>query len=252
LATESNLAIGAYLLTLKGTGLWGGKRDLLEQAGLPYHRTFEAILSSCLSGPRAAELTGTDLLSSPFPALPQAVRSKGYLALHPYHSRISGYQKAAQAISGEKIKWSANAQNPDEKNSKRPMDASVQENIDYSINKAAKKYNLPPNLIKGIIKAESDFQVSAESPSGARGLMQLMPGTAEELGVTDPFDIDQNIDGGTRYLRNMLDLFDGDLRKALAAYNAGPGTVSRNKGNVPYEETRLYVERVLKFASQIA
>ena len=252
MAIESNLTIGAYLLALKGTGLWGGKWDLLEQASLPYHRAFEAILSSCLSGPRAAELTGADPLSSPFRALPQAVRSKGYFGLHVYHSRVSGYQKAAQAISGKKIKWSASAHNPDEKNSERPIDAPVQENIEYSINKAAKKYNLPPNLIKGIIKAESNFQVSAESPSGARGLMQLMPGTAEELGVTDPFDIDQNIDGGTRYLRNVLDLFDGDLGKALAAYNAGPGTVSRNRGNVPYEETRLYVERVLKFASQIA
>jgi hypothetical protein len=252
LALESNLTIGAYLLTLKGIGLWGRKWDLLEQASLPHHRTFGAILSSCLSGPKAAELSGADPLSSPFPALPHAVRSKGCLGLHLYHSSLSEYGKSAQAIYGKEIEWSESAHNPDEKNSERPIDTSVQEDIDSSITKAAKKYNLPPNLIKGIIKAESDFQVSAESPSGARGLMQLMPGTAEELGVTDLFDIDQNIDGGTRYLRNMLDLFHGDLEKALAAYNAGPGTVSRNKGNVPYEETRLYVERVLKFASQIA
>jgi soluble lytic murein transglycosylase-like protein len=78
--------------------------------------------------------------------------------------------------------------------------------------------------------------------------MQLMPETAAELGVSDPFDIRQNIDGGARYLRRMLDRFDGDLRLALSAYNAGPGAVEKYAGEVPYAETRSYVERVLRFA----
>lgn len=122
--------------------------------------------------------------------------------------------------------------------------------IEKSIQKAASKYNLSPGLIKGVIRAESNFQVDAVSRAGAQGLMQLMPATAEELGVTKPFDIDQNIDGGSRYLRKMLDSFGGDVKLALAAYNAGPGTVRKYAGNVPYQETLQYVNRVLRFSEQ--
>ena len=82
--------------------------------------------------------------------------------------------------------------------------------------------------------------------------MQLMPATARELGVTDCFDINQNIDGGTKYLRRMLDQFGGNIKKALAAYNAGPGTVIKYNGRVPYPETRQYVKRVLRFTGQSA
>jgi soluble lytic murein transglycosylase-like protein len=124
--------------------------------------------------------------------------------------------------------------------------------IEKSVRKAARKYNLPPALIKGIIKAESNFQVGAVSRAGAQGLMQLMPGTARELGVINPFDIEQNIDGGSRYLKKMLDSFDGDVRLALAAYNAGPGTVRKYDGDVPYQETRHYINRVLKYSGQTA
>lgn len=122
--------------------------------------------------------------------------------------------------------------------------------IEESIQKAAAKYSLPPGLIRAVIRAESNFQVDAVSRAGARGLMQLMPATARELGVTDSFDINQNIDGGAKYLRRMLDQFGGNVRKALAAYNAGPGTVMKYNGRVPYPETRQYVKRVLRFTSQ--
>jgi len=114
-----------------------------------------------------------------------------------------------------------------------------------SIRQAAATYNLPEKLIASVIRAESGFQPDAVSPAGAQGLMQLMPATARELGVMDPFDVHQNIDGGARYLRQMMDRFDGDLKVALAAYNAGPGTVERYDGDVPYRETRDYVKRVL-------
>lgn len=118
-----------------------------------------------------------------------------------------------------------------------------------SIKSAAKKYNLSEKLIASVIRAESNFQVDAVSPAGAQGLMQLMPATAKELGVDDPFDVRQNIDGGAGYLRQMLDRFGGDVRLALAAYNAGPGTVEKYNGNVPYRETQNYIERVLKGVS---
>ncbi len=117
--------------------------------------------------------------------------------------------------------------------------------ITRGIHAAAGRYGLSPQLIEGVIRAESGFRPDAVSPAGAQGLMQLMPATARELGVNDPFDIAQNIDGGARYLRQMLDRFEGDLPTALAAYNAGPGTVARYNGDVPYPETRRYVQRIL-------
>ena len=125
--------------------------------------------------------------------------------------------------------------------------------IKTSILKAAQKYDLPVNLIKSVIRAESNFQIKAVSHAGAQGLMQLMPATARELGVKNPFNIEQNIDGGARYLRKMLDSFGGDLKLALAAYNAGPEAVIKYGGKIPpYRETQQYVNRVLRFTRQMA
>lgn len=120
--------------------------------------------------------------------------------------------------------------------------------VEKSVQQAAAKYNLSPQLIRSVIRAESNFRADAVSPAGAKGLMQLMPETAKELGVANPFDIQQNIDGGSRYLRQMLDRFGGDLKRALAAYNAGPGAVEQFNGDVPFAETRQYVQRVLRYA----
>jgi len=119
--------------------------------------------------------------------------------------------------------------------------------IEAAISRAADTHGLPRELITSVIRAESGFETTAVSRAGAQGLMQLMPGTARELGVTNPFDIQENIDAGARYLKKMLRLFSGNLEKALAAYNAGPGTVNRFAGQVPYTETRDYVSRVLSF-----
>lgn len=118
------------------------------------------------------------------------------------------------------------------------------------IDAAAEKYRLDPALLRGLIRAESNFNPSAGSPAGAQGLTQLMPATARSLGVTNPLDPAQAIDGGARYLRQQLDRFGGDERLALAAYNAGPGAVQRFGGVPPYAETRTYVERVLGYAAQ--
>jgi soluble lytic murein transglycosylase-like protein len=99
--------------------------------------------------------------------------------------------------------------------------------------------------VKAVIRVESCFDVQAVSRVGARGLMQLMPATASELGVKNAFDAEQNIEGGVRYLRKMLERFDNDTEMAVAAYNAGPQAVARHRGVPPYEETQRYVKRVL-------
>jgi soluble lytic murein transglycosylase-like protein len=118
------------------------------------------------------------------------------------------------------------------------------------IDAAAAKYGLDPALLRGLIRQESNFDPNAGSPAGAQGLCQLMPGTAAALGCTNVHDPAQNIDAGARYLRQQLDAFGGDVAKALAAYNAGPGAVQRYGGVPPYAETQNYVRQVQAYAAQ--
>ena len=121
-----------------------------------------------------------------------------------------------------------------------PVNATLNE----LIQSAAQKYHVDPKLVMAVAETESGGNQSAVSPAGAIGVMQLMPGTAAALGV-DPYDERQNIEGGAKYLHEMLDTFDGDVRKAVAAYNAGPQAVRKYNGVPPYRETQNYVSKVL-------
>jgi len=119
--------------------------------------------------------------------------------------------------------------------------------LDPIFDAAGRRYNLPPNLIKAVAKTESNFRPDATSKVGAMGIMQLMPGTARYLGVVDPYDPEQNIMGGAKYLREMLDKYNGDLQLALAAYNAGPGTISKNGGVPLQSQLSGYIPKVLGY-----
>jgi len=115
------------------------------------------------------------------------------------------------------------------------------------ITAAAERYKVDTALIKAVIRAESDFVPSATSPKGAQGLMQLMPATARLHGVLSAYDPEDNVEGGVRHLRLLLDRYGGNVRLALAAYNAGAGAVDRHGGVPPYPETWQYLERVMRF-----
>ena len=241
MALGTCLTISDYLGMRQGADVRDRERGLIEGANLLRHKDFGVLLSSCLK--ETTGLTAADYLENPI--LARSVGIKKYLE--------ASFEMDLRNISSslEKLVEPTDplvTQNWDENKLEKPGDNPALEAIERSINKAARKYDLAPDLIRGVIQAESDFQVRAESSAGAMGLMQLMPATAKDLGVKDPYDIEQNIDGGTRYLRSMLDRFGSDLKKALAAYNAGPGTVERYGGRVPYQETRQYVERVLEYS----
>jgi soluble lytic murein transglycosylase-like protein len=125
-------------------------------------------------------------------------------------------------------------------------EASVSK-YDHLIRAASRKYSLDPALVKAVIHAESRFDPQAVSPKGAMGLMQLCPVTVKELKISDPFNPKYNIYGGVRYLRELLDTFDGNKHLALAAYNAGPNRVHRHRGIPPYKDTKKYLTRVLRY-----
>lgn len=127
----------------------------------------------------------------------------------------------------------------------RQAGSSPAPDLNQVVTSASATYHLDPDLVNSVIHAESGFNSRAVSRKGAQGLMQLMPGTAVRLGVTNPFDPEANVGGGTRYLRQLLERYNFDLVKALAAYNAGPTKVEQYRGVPPYRETRAYVARIV-------
>ena len=151
----------------------------------------------------------------------------------PRDARYEWHPTARQEVSHRQVS----------RKSPKPAPA---DHFDRLILRSARDHRLEPALVKAVIRAESNFQPTAVSRAGAQGLMQLMPQTAAALGVENPFHPAENVDGGTRYLREMLDRY-GDLKHALAAYNAGPKAVDRYRGIPPYPETLDYVSRVLNY-----
>ena len=121
---------------------------------------------------------------------------------------------------------------------------------DHLIREAAERHRVDAALIKAVMHTESAFDPLAISPAGAQGLMQLMPALAEEMGVADVFDPRQNIMGGAKYLRQLLDATNGNVPLALASYNAGPGNVARYKGIPPFKETRDYVKKITRLLAR--
>ncbi len=124
------------------------------------------------------------------------------------------------------------------------IDQANREKIEQMIREVSARYRVDPALVRAVMQTESNWNSSAVSRKGALGLMQLIPGTAQQLGVHNAFDPKQNLDGGVRYLHTLLERYNGDLDKALAAYNAGPGAVDRAGGIPRYRETRNYVQKV--------
>ncbi|NLP35102.1 MAG: lytic transglycosylase domain-containing protein [Clostridiales bacterium] len=146
------------------------------------------------------------------------------------------------------IAGSERARNADNKSFSSYMKET--KSLDNIFEQAAKKYNVPVNLLKAIGKAESNFNPDAVSRAGAQGVMQLMPATAASLGVKDSFDPEQNIMGGAKYISQLLKKYDGNTKLALAAYNAGMGNVKKYGGIPPFKETQNYVVKVMKYMDQ--
>jgi soluble lytic murein transglycosylase-like protein len=121
---------------------------------------------------------------------------------------------------------------------------TTQQEIDSAIDQAAARHNVDPNLVRAVVKVESNFNPNAVSRKGAMGLMQLMPSTARSLKVKNPFDPEQNVDAGVRHLKRLLESYGGDVKLTLAAYNAGAGAVARSAGVPHYLETQNYVRRI--------
>ncbi|MEK7263948.1 MAG: transglycosylase SLT domain-containing protein [Bacteroidota bacterium] len=180
------------------------------------------------------QITGDELPSAPMRSVQQNILPPENIQVAPKKAELESEFKPVQPVSRVL---------PGEAKTLRER---VDE-FDEVITDAAKKYSLDENLIKAVIAAESRGNTAAQSPKNAKGIMQLIDSTATEMGVTNIWDPRENIFGGAKYLRTMLDKFDGDVPLAVASYNAGPGAVKKHNGIPPYKETQKYVQRVLNF-----
>ncbi|MEN6313510.1 MAG: lytic transglycosylase domain-containing protein [Clostridiaceae bacterium] len=187
---------------------------------------FEQYLNNVVSASGASAASGTSASSGSYSSINAAAATTGTTNIS------DALQRALISLSTNKYNTITDK-------------VKINELIEESISESSQKYHVDADLIRAVIKQESNYNPYAVSSAGAQGLMQLMPGTADSLGVENPWDISENIDGGTRYLRDQLVAFDGNLELALAAYNAGPGSIAKYNGIPPYTETQLYVKKVL-------
>ena len=160
------------------------------------------------------------------------------------------FEMMEKMVTGETTEAGSAVTSPYTFGSRSGSGAAVSGDFASLINAAAEKYDVDAELINAVIKAESNYNAAALSSAGAGGLMQLMPGTAEDLGVSDPYNIEQNIQGGAQYLSEQLQTFGGDLSLALAAYNAGPNAVKSHGGVPPFQETKDFIDKVLTYYSR--
>jgi soluble lytic murein transglycosylase-like protein len=171
------------------------------------------------------------------PPTPSAMRAARTAA-----AEVASYV-ASQPRTGEGLLGASASTDPNYRQIARGYQVSAA-SIDSAIEEAAARHNVDPNLVRAIIKVESNFNPQAVSRKGAMGLMQLMPTTARQLNLSNPFDPRQNVDAGVRHLKVLLNNYDGDLKLTLAAYNAGQGAVARSNGVPRYRETQTYVKRI--------
>ena len=174
------------------------------------------------------------------PASPNAMRSAQAIA-----SQVSSYIDSRPRLdsAAKKVKGQLAAQDPNYSRAAGNRSVTAAD-VDRYINEAAARHHVDPNLVRALVKVESNFNPHALSPKGAMGLMQLMPATAHLYNVRNPFDAAQNVDAGVRHLKGLLENFGGNVSLSLAAYNAGQGAVERSRGIPPYTETRNYVKRI--------
>ena len=164
----------------------------------------------------------------------------------PAKDSIQSFDKVLQSTAGAKFGTLLRADGVKNVNAQLYANNTTKDQIMSMIEDTSQKYGVDSKLIKALVQQESGFNPKAKSKAGALGLMQLMPSTAKGLGVTDPMDPKQNIEGGVKYFKSMLDRFHGNTILALAAYNAGPNAVSKYDGVPPYKETQNYVRSILK------
>lgn len=211
----------------------GGPASLSEAL----YRSLEKHLTAESKQALAAE--GVVTPAAPEKARPPAAGARGRIETHE-----------SNGVEAPKEKPTAKTAPPPVARPKIASDA-VLETYGPAIAEASRKFSLDPTLVYSVIMTESGGDPNAVSPKGAKGLMQLMDSTAEQLGVVDSLNPQQNIHGGAKYLRQLLDKYDGDLKRTLAAYNAGPGAVDKHKGMPPYSETKRYVDKVMGHLSRI-